>query len=272
MDVEAVLRRIGLDERRAPTVEGLRRVHRAYVSSVPYEDIAVQLGESAPLDVDALAERLLTGGRGGYCFEVNGVLAALLEDLGFAVTRHESVVALDDRGRDAPTNHLALIVVAEGRRFLAEAGWGEGWLEPLELHPGPHTAGPFTWTVSEVDGGWWIDQHAWGSTPGFFVAAREATLADFAAPHAHLSTSPESHFTRTLLVEQPHDDHIVTLRSRTLRRRGPALDEQEVLPDRTAFAAALRDRFGITLDEPRLERLWAQACEQHARHVASRSA
>ena len=131
MDVEALLARIGLDARPAPTVEGLRRVHRAYVSSVPYEDLTVQLGAFAPLDVDALCARLLSGGRGGPCFEVNGVLAALLSDLGFAVTMHESLV--DERDSGAPTNHLGLSVVAEGRTFLAEAGWGEGWLEPLAM-------------------------------------------------------------------------------------------------------------------------------------------
>ena len=79
MDVEALLRRIGLDQRPAPTIDGLRRVHRAYVGSVPYEALSVQLGEFAPLDVDALAERLLSGGRGGYCFEVNGVLGDPIE-------------------------------------------------------------------------------------------------------------------------------------------------------------------------------------------------
>ncbi len=47
---ERLLRRIGLHG--VPTADetGLREVHRAFVSQVPYEDLAVQLGEFAPLD------------------------------------------------------------------------------------------------------------------------------------------------------------------------------------------------------------------------------
>jgi N-hydroxyarylamine O-acetyltransferase len=268
VDVEALLTRIGLDARPAPTIEGLRRVHRAYVGSVPYEDLAVQLGESAPLDVAALTARVVSG-RGGYCFEVNGVLAALLRSLGFAVTMHESIV--DERDSGAPTNHLALSVEAEGRTFLAEAGWGEGWIEPIPLEPGSHTVGPFTWTVSSVPGGWWIDQHEWGSTPGFFIRASPAVYDDFQAHHRRLSTDPESHFVQTLVVQQPHADRIVTLRARTLSVVGPDISSRYVAVDAGDFAAILSREFGIVLDAARLDRLWTQACAQHERWLASRS-
>ena len=51
---------------------------------MPYEDIAVQLGESTgALDERGLAARVLADGRGGYCFELNTVLAALLRGCGF---------------------------------------------------------------------------------------------------------------------------------------------------------------------------------------------
>src|SRR3712207_989636 len=74
MIVEPLLARIGLERAPAADVDGLHAVHRAFLSRVPYEGIAVQLGETAPLDEAALIERVLTGGRGGYCFELNTVL------------------------------------------------------------------------------------------------------------------------------------------------------------------------------------------------------
>jgi N-hydroxyarylamine O-acetyltransferase len=271
LDVDALLRRIGLTAQPPATAAGLRTVHRAYVSRVPYEDIAVQLGESRPLDVEALAARICHGGRGGYCFEVNGVFGALLEALGFAVTRHESVVA--ERGSDEPTNHLALSVEVEGRTYLAEAGWGEGWLDPLPLEPGVHRAGPLSWSVEPEPGGWWIGQHEWGATPGLFVSAAPATLDDFQPHHTRLSTAPESPFVRTLVVQQPHDDHVTTLRARTLSRVGPGRDERTVLPDAGAFADTLRSVFGIdpaALGPARMERLWTRACAQHEEWLASR--
>ena len=66
--IEALLHRIGLSARPEATVDGLREVHLAYVARVPYEDIAVQLGETGPLDEGELIRRVCSDGRGGYCF------------------------------------------------------------------------------------------------------------------------------------------------------------------------------------------------------------
>ncbi len=112
--------------------EGLRTVHRAFVSHVPYEDLAVQLGEYRPLDEPALVERFLHGGRGGYCFEANSVLGALLRSLGFEVEPREGIVA--ERGAHLGgtlTNHMALIVqTPDAGRSSPRQAWGRGHLTP----------------------------------------------------------------------------------------------------------------------------------------------
>jgi len=271
---DRLLRRIGLDAAPPPDVEGLRKVHRAFVSSVPYEDLAVQLGESAPLDPDALVERVCTGGRGGYCFEANTVLCELLRGLGFDVTRHLSIV--DERDahlRDVPVNHMALVArTAAGEAFLAESGWGEGPLDPLPLREGVVRAGAFTCTIEREGDGWWVAKDPPLDAPGLRLADGEATLADFAPHHERLSTSPASSFVRTLIVQMPYDDRVETLRARTLFVDGPGLRERRVLADREAFAVALRDRFGIepdVLGPERLARLWRAAEAQHEAHRAS---
>ena len=88
--LQALLEHLGVPAAAADRA-GLFAVHRAYLEQVPYEDVAVQLGESGPLDEVALTQRVLTG-RGGYCFELNTVLAALLRHVGFEVTHHQAVV------------------------------------------------------------------------------------------------------------------------------------------------------------------------------------
>src|SRR3712207_4519104 len=124
--IDALLNRIGLTTRPEADVDGLRVLHRAYVARVPYEDLAVQLGETAPLGEAALAARICQDGRGGYCFELNTVLAALLRACGLVVTHHQAVV-----GGEGPTNHMALLVHLDGERWLADAGLGEGFVDPL---------------------------------------------------------------------------------------------------------------------------------------------
>ncbi|MGI8864924.1 MAG: arylamine N-acetyltransferase family protein [Solirubrobacteraceae bacterium] len=267
---ERLLRRIGLSTVPAANEEGLRLVHRAFVSHVPYEDLAVQLGEYRPLDLDGLVRRMLHGGRGGYCFEANTVLRALLEALGFAVERREGIVdSRDARSRGELTNHMALVAhTPGGGPFIAEAGLGEGPLDPLPLTEGTVTSGAFEYTIVRDDGGWWVEQHPSVSLPGFWFSGAVATLSAFEPHHRRLSNSPESSFVKTLVVQRPFDDHIRTLRARTLFYDGPAIRERHVLEDSSAFAHALQVNFGIdprALGAERLARLWRQAEDQHAR-------
>lgn len=271
---DRLLRRIGLSEVPAADAAGLLAVHRAFVTHVPFEDISVQLGESAPLDPPALVARLLEGGRGGYCFEVNTVLALLLESLGFAVQRREGIVG--DRGahaRGEATNHLALVVhTRDNRAFIAEAGAGDGPVDPLPLREGRFTAGAFGFVVAREGKGWWVGQAADPDGAGFRFADRRATLEDFQPHHERLSRHPDSRFVRTLVVQQPHGDRVVTLRARTLTSQSAAGTQRRVLDDQAAFATALYGCFGIdaaALGEERLGRLWRQATEQHAAHQAT---
>jgi N-hydroxyarylamine O-acetyltransferase len=267
--VDALLAHLGLDARPAADAEGLARVHERFLRTVPYDGLTAQLGEYAPLDAQRLIERTVTTGRAGYCFEINTVLAALLEGLGFAVERREGVVdARDARAGGAPTNHLALVVRAGDAAFVCDAGWGEGFLAPLPLVPGTYRRGPLTWAV-ERDGpdGWWVQQHRWGSTPGFRFGDEVVDVTTFAAHHERLATGPESSFVQTLVVQKPLDDRVVTLRARTLSEKGPEVDAKRVLDDEDALATTLRDTFNIALDAGRVARLWTAARAQHEAYI-----
>ena len=250
-DRDRLLDHIGLDAPPAADLEGLRTVHRAFVSSVPFENIAVQLGESAPIDPPALVERIVAGGRGGYCFEANTILFELLSSLGFEVERREAVVGprhLHERG--ALTDHLALVVrTADGEQMIAEGGFGEGPVEPLFLREGPQASGAFEIALERDGDGWWFEQHEFSTTPGFRFGDQAVGLDAFAPHHVRMSTSPESGFVRTFTVQQPYDDRIVSLRGRTLREQGPGADDDvEILADADALGDALRARFGIDPD------------------------
>ncbi|HEY6761620.1 MAG TPA: arylamine N-acetyltransferase [Baekduia sp.] len=272
--IDDLLTHIGLDHRPDTDAAGLRRVHRAFLETVSYDGITAQLGEHRPLDPEALVERMLSTGRGGYCFEINTILLTLLRGVGFAVQRREALVG--ERGAHAggaPTNHLALVATAAGgERFLCDAGWGEGPLEPVPLIAGAHVRGPFTWLLEREPGddAWWLAQHPWGSTPGFRFGDAPVPLATFAPHHERMAASPDSSFVQTLVVQRPHADHITTLRARTLSRKGPGVDERTVLETEDDLAATLKDVFGIdpeALGAARVARLWANAGAQHEAYL-----
>ena len=106
----AYLARLGV-EAEPPSVEALQRLHRAQVERVPYETLWIHAGEGWDIDVDGSIRRIALEGRGGYCFHLNGAFGALLESLGYEVTRHVGGV----HGPGGPegfelTNHLVLSV------------------------------------------------------------------------------------------------------------------------------------------------------------------
>ena len=262
--IEAVLARLGFASPPAADLDGLFALHRAYLRAIPFEDLAVQLGETGPLDETLLTARLLADGRGGYCFELNTVLACLLRSVGFEVTHHQAVV-----GGEGPTNHMALLVQLDDGAWVADAGLGEGFLDPLPLREGAHPIGPFTYTLTrEPSGTWWMGQHEWGSISGVRMAVEPSPVAAFAPHHQRLAHDPDSPFVRTLVVQQPRPDRIVTLRARTLSEVGPTVDRRHVVADVEEFAAVLADVFGITLGGSRLERCWRQAVAQHESFAA----
>jgi N-hydroxyarylamine O-acetyltransferase len=92
-------------------------------------------------------------------------------------------------------------------------------------------------------------------------------LSAFDAHHRRMATDPESSFVQTLVAQRPLEDRIVTLRARTLSEIGPDVDTKVVV-DRAQFPEILHGVFGITVGGERLERLWAQAAEQHEAFLA----
>ena len=261
--VEALLARIGVNRADVtPDLDGLFLVHRAYLGSIPYEDLAVQLGETGVLDPSSLVPRLLNDGRGGYCFELNTVLGWLLTELGFVLEHHQAVV-----GGEGPTNHMVLVVDLDGSPWIADAGLGEGFVEPIPLEPGAVDVGPFRWTVElETCGTWWIGAHDLVTFPGFRMDEDPSPVSAFEPHHRRLATDPQSSFVKTLVVQKPGVDSITTLRARTLSVVGPERKEKRVVADEGEFFDVLASEFGITRRDPRL---WSLAFAQHEAFVAA---
>lgn len=85
----AYLHRIGVRGPVPPTAETLRQLHDAHLLAVPFENLSIHWQEPIVLSDDALFEKIVVRRRGGFCYERNGLFAALLRSLGFNVTIHE---------------------------------------------------------------------------------------------------------------------------------------------------------------------------------------
>jgi N-hydroxyarylamine O-acetyltransferase len=130
MDTAAYLDRIKYRGPLNRDIETLRQLHVAHLRAVPFENLSIHAGEPIVLENSALFEKIVTRNRGGFCYELNGLFAALLSGLGYEVGMLSAQVA-DARGVfSADFDHMALIVTLD-ERWLVDVGFGDSFIEPI---------------------------------------------------------------------------------------------------------------------------------------------
>ncbi len=253
----AYLRRVEYDGSLSACYATLEALHLAHATHIPFENVDVLLGTPIRLDIAALEHKLVAGRRGGYCYEQNGLFAAVLEQLGFAVTRLAARVRYRT-SQVLPRTHMLLLVETEGRRWLADVGFGsEGLLLPVPLSSGLESR-QFLWTYRVIeDGGLWLMQSlgdgAWRDLYAFSLDPQEAV--DFEVLNHYTSTHPNSRFIRNLIAQRPAPDRRVLLYNREL-----TIDRGDCVTTRTLAGMdevieVLQTMFGVQLPADTAARL-----------------
>lgn len=157
---DAYLARLGV-EAEPPSVDALRRIHRAQVERIAYEVLWIHTGDRWGIDVDDSVARIATQRRGGYCLHLNPALGWLLRSLGYDVTSHIGGVHGPARVSEAEwTNHVVLTVAGlptdanPSGGWYVDAGLGDGLHEPLPLVADTYQQGPFTTRSPRHQAGW----------------------------------------------------------------------------------------------------------------------
>ncbi|MEU7801852.1 arylamine N-acetyltransferase [Micromonospora arborensis] len=248
--IEQILHRIGHHGRVAADVETLFALHRAWRNAVPYENLDIQLGRPILLDAEALFDKLVRRRRGGYCYEQNAGLAMLLRLAGFQVTMVEAAVLRAARGEETWGNHNALLVDLDGGRWLADAGIGDGFIQPLPMREGPHTQRGLTYRLERLDPDTWrLHHHPGGTIASYDFRLQPREIADFATRSREMSTSPTSAYVTTLMAARPSAEQTLVLLSRTLRRLGADASTAHTITDVDEFARTLATHFLVPLDD-----------------------
>jgi arylamine N-acetyltransferase len=271
---DAYLARLGLDAE-PPSADALFRLHRAHAEQVPYETLWIHLGDVWSVDPDASVERIAAGGRGGYCFHLNGAFSELLCELGYDVVRHVGGV----RGPEGATgedmaNHLVLTVHGlpddsnpEGDWYV-DVGLGDALHEPLPLHAGSYRQGPFQLVLGAPAGAlgdWDLTHDPAGWFPGMTWSSDAAPMSVFEPRNHFFATSPESSFVKVLCAARRDADGVDMLQGLRLRRIGTGASETIVESPR-ALADSLADVFGLPVLDPDAEAfsaLWRHAVTAH---------
>jgi N-hydroxyarylamine O-acetyltransferase len=156
VDVDAYLERIGLARPPAPTLDGLAELGFAHLCAVPFENLDIAAGRPLSLEPDALYDKIVVRRRGGFCYELNGLFAQLLRELGFEVTLLAGQTVDPSDGTPGPERAHLVLRVDLDRPWLVDVGWGEAYRRPLALRDGAEHVDPSIGTYRLAErGGWW---------------------------------------------------------------------------------------------------------------------
>lgn len=226
LDPDRYLDRIGLgDDADAflagpPTRSRLETLQRRHLRAVPFENLDIVRGVDIRLEHPRLYEKVVADGRGGFCFELNGLFDWLLCELGYDVTRVAARVTGDDGVRSEPYDHLTLLVHLDDGDWLVDVGFGDFARQPLSLDCTPRSDVSGTYRVRALDGDDaayaaekrdgddWREQLVFDPTP--------EPLSAFAERCSYHQTDPESHFTGRALATRPTESGRVTLSGNAL--------------------------------------------------------
>ena len=202
MNVETYLKRIGYDRPVRPDVESLFGLHRTHLLTVPFENLDIHLGKPIQLNEQSLWNKIIIRRRGGFCYELNGVFAWLLKEIGFEVTYLNARVYNNQGKRGREFDHLTLLVgiPSEETNWLADIGFGDSFFEPLNFEYGiEQKQGLRAFCLESVEDG--VDllrrEHNGKWSQQYFFDLQACTFpADFETSCQYHQTSPKSSFTQ----------------------------------------------------------------------------
>jgi N-hydroxyarylamine O-acetyltransferase len=253
LDIKAYLERINYHGSLAATAETLRELQVAHLIAVPFENLSIHAKQPIVLEDDALFSKIVENKRGGFCYEANGLFAALLRALGFEVAMLSAEVA-NAAGEFGPNfDHMTLMVSLD-QRWLVDVGFGDSSLQPLLLDERrEQVQGTRAYRI-DADGGHLVlmqrdEGDEWQVQYRFTL--QPYTYADYAEMCRYHQTSPQSHFTRSRICSRATEQGRLTLsemRFITTSQSGAHQVRQErTLTSEEEYANVLREQFGIVM-------------------------
>jgi N-hydroxyarylamine O-acetyltransferase len=263
LELSAYLRRIRFDGSVRPDLATLRAIHRAHQYAIPFENLDVLLHRPVDLDLEANYDKIVCQRRGGWCYEMNGVMGWALKEIGFEVMRMGAGVMRVRSGDAQLGNHLCLLVCLD-QPYLVDVGFGGSLAEPLPLGASDREDRPYRLGLSELSDGYWRFSeiaHGDGEAFSFDFRVAPADEALLARKCQFLQTDPASPFIQNLVVQRRTADTHLSLRGRVLAVIHATRVDKKLLNSKDELVATLRDNFD--LDTPEAATLWPSICARH---------
>jgi N-hydroxyarylamine O-acetyltransferase len=251
LDLDAYLTRISYAGPRTRSYETLAGILRAHIASIPFESFDVLLGRPIRLDVEGLQAKIVTGRRGGYCFEHASLMHAALEAIGFAPVRHASRVLLFEPRHESVRQHMFLTVALGGITYVVDPGFGPfACVLPIPVDGTPVPTSTPTHRLAREGNDWVLYVVQDGKqTQGWISTMEEEYPVDFEMMNYYISTHPASFFTHNILASAVTPEGRLNIMNQGINIIRDGTAEPGHLADRKALRSLVAQHFGFDLPE-----------------------
>ncbi|MEO1816207.1 MAG: arylamine N-acetyltransferase [Acetobacterium sp.] len=249
-NLDDYFKRIDYNGGRPVSAETLKQLHLGHVMNIPFENLDIFARKTISLDLDDLFDKLVLRRRGGYCFEMNSLFAAVLTALGFPVTRHLARVyhgGFDNSGK----THMVLLVEADGQKWVCDVGFGGNSLAaPLLFEEGreQENLGRIHRVMADPEYGYRVEfKTATGFEPIYAFTLENCCPADYLIANFYTSAYPESFFQQAQMCALVTATGKITYFDGSLKiADGETLTETIISGD-AAIKDILKSYFGVEL-------------------------
>lgn len=217
MNVTSYLKRIDYAKPVKPDAQTLRELQAAHMRHIPFENLDIGLKRPIHLEESSLWDKLVINKRGGFCYELNGLFAWLLKQIGFDVTYLNARVYDRDGNLGIEFDHLTLLVQVPGQseRWLTDVGFGDSFTSPLSFEDhNEQIQGLRAYRIENIDNCFviWQKNYDGSRERQYFFDFKPHTFPDeYQMACLYHQTSPESPFVRGNIVSRATKDGRVSL-------------------------------------------------------------
>jgi N-hydroxyarylamine O-acetyltransferase len=249
--LDAYLSRIGWSGPVAATPETLIALHRRHAFTFPFENLDPFSGIPVSLEPAALVEKMIHRGRGGYCFEQNGLFLLALQSIGFRTQSLMARVQISE-GNYGIRSHQITLVEFDGARWIADVGFGgNGLIEaiPFELECEFDQHLDRYRIVADATHGHRLEHRLPARWRTLYAFPLDPYLpADYAAINYFISRSPDSMFVKTpICVRTMPAERRLIVANQFKVRTAEGTSIAATLETSAQFRATLEEQLGITL-------------------------
>lgn len=254
----------------SPSLKNLRLLHRSHVMRIPFENLDIHYPQPILLETDRFFDKIVSRQRGGFCYEQNGLLYEVLQELGYhAYLISASVYQVEEEEFGPPAAHVAIIVEADNQRWLVDVGFGSSFPEPLLLTKDqPQEQDGVIYLIKSSDDKSFVLDRSFDAgrsfTPMYRFDLQPHKLHFFQEMCDFHQTSEASPLYRKKLISIARPGGRITLTSTKLIITHDGDRQETEIRDEAEFREKLKEYFGFSIVEVKVQSLHQiQKTNQH---------